>query len=171
MTRMIRGFAETMTHVRKGLDVVGDDLAEMYRRVNHPEGRKGYRRQGLKSELGIPGYPKETIEINLGSSIEGDTIKVLHHLGLSLLSCTYDGQVILRVRIPDYVELPETVRTGHKGQPLSRIVDLSTTSVSSLGEAKVTDVFINGDGTQSIYMKAPVTEYAIEALLEMQPKG
>ena len=29
MTRMIQGYSETMRHLKDGLDVVGDDLAEI----------------------------------------------------------------------------------------------------------------------------------------------
>ena len=169
MTRMIQGYSETMRHLKDGLDVVGDDLAEMLRRVDHPQGRKGARNRGLESDLGIPGHPGETVTISLGSSLEGDAIKVLHRLGRSLLSCTVDGHPILRTTIPDYVELPDAVRSGMPGGRLSRIVDMSETSIPGLGEAIVREIFVNGDGTVSIYLDAPGTRYAIAAFLELKP--
>ncbi len=170
MTRMIQGYSETMRHLKDGLDIVGDDLAEMLRRVDHPEGRKGSRNRGIDSELGIHGHPGETIRLSLGTSLEGDAIKVLHHLGKSLLSCTIDGHPILRTSIPDYVELPDTVRNGMLGGKLSRIVDMSSTSIPGIAESIVREIFLNGDGTVSIYLDAPVTRYAITAFLEMRSK-
>lgn len=170
MTKTIQAFSDTMRYLKDGLDIVGDDIAEMLRRVTHPEGRKGSRNRGLDSELGIPGHLKETITVSLGKSIEGDTIKILHSLGDSLLSCTYDGKPILRTRIPNYVDLPETVRTGLPGQPLSQVVDVSSTSIPRLGEARIREIFLNGDGTVSIYLDAPVTQYAVSAFLEMKPQ-
>lgn len=166
----IQAFAGTMTLLKEGLDVVAEDMNEMLRRVTHPEGRKGGRRHGLRSELGIHGHRNETIVIDLGRSIEGDAIKVLHELGPSLLSCTVDGMPILRTRIPDYVELPEAIRTGIIGKKLSRVVDVSETSIPELGKAEIHEIFVNGDGTVSIYMRAPVTRYAVEAFLELAPK-
>ena len=168
--KTIQAFSGTMKHLKEGLDVVGDDLAEMLRRVSHPDGRKGVRTHGLRSELGIHGHRNETIVIELGRSIESDIIKVLHELGSSLLSCTIDGMPILRTRMPDYVELPESVRTGFIGKRLSRVVDVSETSIPELGDARIHEIFVNGDGTVSIYMHAPVTKYAIEAFLELAPK-
>lgn len=169
--KTIQAFSGTMKHLKEGLDVVGDDLAEMLRRVSHPDGRKGIRTHGLRSELGIHGHRNETIVIELGRSIESDIIKVLHELGSSLLSCTIDGMPILRARIPDYAKLPETVTTGFIGRPLSRLVNVSETSIPELGDATIHRIFINGDGTVSIYMHAPVTKYAIEAFLELAPKS
>ena len=168
--KTIQAFAGTMKQLKGGLDIVGDDLAEMLRRVSHPDGRKGSRTHGLRSELGIPGHRKETIVVELGKSIEGDTIKVLHELGHSLLSCTVDGMPILRTRIPDYVDLPDSVRTGLIGKTLSRVVDVSSTSIPELGDARIHEIFVNGDGTVSIYMHAPVTKYAMRAFLELAPQ-
>ena len=53
MKATIRITEESLKHIKDAADFVADDIAEMARRLNHPDGRKGFRARGLESVVGI----------------------------------------------------------------------------------------------------------------------
>lgn len=155
----IRATAPTMRYIRDGMDIVGADIAEMVRRLSHPDGRKGYRQRALESELGLHGYPKETITIKIGSSTSGNTIVVLHEIGPMTVSVAVDGHTVLRVPGRALEDLPEAIRHGLPGRFARDLIDLTETSLAELGDAKIHSVFGPDNGMATIYLKAAVTEY------------
>lgn len=160
MKPRIRAASATMKHIREGMDILGEDIAEMVRRLSHPDGRKGYRMRALTSELGIPGHRNETISIKLGRATDSNTIIVIHEVGPMTISVSVDGLAVVRFPESGLGEQPLAVLHGLTGRPLSALLDFSKTSLAELGDAPIHSVF-NADskGLATVYVKAPITEY------------
>lgn len=167
MKPRIRATSATMKQIREGMDVVGEDIAEMVRLLTNPGGRKGYRARELTSELGIPGHRNETISIKLGKATDSSTIIVIHEIGPLTVSVSVDGLAVVRFPEKGLGDQPLAVIHGLPGRPLATLLDLSRTSLAELGEAPIHSVF-NADskGMATAYVKAPITEYDAAVFVE-----
>lgn len=161
----LRAPAATMRHIRAGLDVVGEDLVEMERRVEHPQGRRGYRMRELSSELGIPGYLKETITIYLPKSTTSRSIVITHEAPGLKLSCSVSCEAMLHV-VDKGDEYPEAVVSGMVGRTVGEFVDICHTSFAECSESRITALFRPSKGWWIVYFDAQVESIPIPELLE-----
>ena len=170
----IRFIAPSFRHVKAAADIIGPDIAEMARRINHPKGRKGYRARGMESQIGIHRFPKETITVSLEKSENGRNIITAHEVGPVRITITVDKTVVIKAPFGGNLEeYPEAYKASLAGSPVSKVIDFSETSIPELGNYTVKRIYVNNseygyDGTQqqilTIYAQGDVYEYDAEVL-------
>lgn len=172
----IAAYAGTMRHIVEGLDIVGEDIAEMGRRLRKLP-RKGHNAKAIESELGIYPYRRETILISLHTPSRSNKIIVLHKIGDIVISVTVDDMVIVRAPFSgrDWEGLTEAAREGFTGRPLGSFVDMSETSIPEIGEFPIHSLYHNralssqDPASVSIYVNAPVTAYQASVMKDLKP--
>ena len=181
-------YAGTMRHLVDGLDVVGDDIEEMARRLRKLP-RKGQNAKSLHSELGIHRFRGETISLRLGRPSESNRIVLLHkieharhyqetarHYQETVISVSVDGDVVVRTPFPEHqwAAMPDVAREGFAGRSLGTLIDMSATSVPELGDCHIKSIYhqrsLSSQDPAALvaYVKAPVTTYLASAMKNLR---
>ena len=174
-------YAGTMRHLVDGLDVVGDDIEEMARRLRKLP-RRGQNAKSLHSELGIHRFRGETISLRLGRPSESNRIVLLHkieharHYHETVISVSVDGDVVVKTPFPEHqwAAMPDVARDGFAGRPLGALIDMSATSVPELGDYPIKSIYhqrtLSSQDPAALvaYVKAPVTTYLASAMKNLR---
>lgn len=158
--------ADTMRYIRENLDILGHDIAEMVRRLTHEEGRKGYRARGLESPLGIFGFPRETITIRIPAGRGASSITIRHDIGQIAIGVSLDNKINVRFHENQMIDMPEAVMASLIGKPFSTLLDLSQTSMASLGNARIHSVFPDSGHKATVYLDGEITSYDAKVFVD-----
>lgn len=158
--------ASTLHHIREALDFIRDDLEKMDRWTKDGWKRSGGRARGITSILGIPGYPKETIILELPQGAYQHQIRVTHEIGDHQVTYAHNWTHLKLSH--DSSNLPQSIIDGAKGQPLKSFVDLSHTSLTDLVDAPISSIHpSNHDRPVTyIYVEAPIHIITVRDLLD-----